>query len=67
MLFDIENLFSDGQAATSTDTSANLVATGATRDPGAGEGVWVIVQVTEAFAAAGAATLTLAVQRVEWL
>jgi hypothetical protein len=62
MLFDSQNLFSDTQAVTVTATSTNLLDTGAARDLLAGEGLFVLAQATEAFAAGGAATLTVALQ-----
>jgi hypothetical protein len=62
MLFDSQNLFSDTQAVTVTATSTNLLDTGAARDLLAGEGLFLVVQVTEAFDAGGAATVTVALQ-----
>jgi hypothetical protein len=59
MLFDSQNLFSDTQAVTTTANSTNLLDTGAARDLLAGEGLFLVVQVTEAFDAGGAATLTV--------
>jgi hypothetical protein len=62
MLFDLENLFSDRQAVTTTGNSANLIDTGASRDLLAGEGLFLVVQVSTAFTAGGAATLTVALE-----
>jgi hypothetical protein len=62
MLFDAETLFSDGQAVSTTGVSTNLVDGGAVRDVASGELLWLVVQITQAFTAAGAATLTVEVQ-----
>jgi hypothetical protein len=62
MLFDLETLFSDRQAVTTTGNSANLIDTGASRDLLAGEGLFLVVQVSTAFTAGGAATLTVALE-----
>jgi len=62
MLFDVENLFSDRQAVTTTGNSANAIDTGTARDLLAGEALTLVVQVSTAFTAAGAATLTVALE-----
>jgi hypothetical protein len=49
MLFDLENLFSDRQAVTTTGNSANLIDTGAARDLLAGEALTLLVVVSEGF------------------
>ena len=62
MLFDSQNLFSDLQAVTVTANSTNLLDTGATRDLLAGEGLFLVVQVSTAFTAGGAATLVVTLE-----
>ena len=62
MLFDLESLFSDRQAVTTTGNSANAIDTGAARDLLAGEPLVLVVQVSTAFTAGGAATLTVALE-----
>lgn len=67
MIFDTTNLLSNAQAITVTAASTNVIdlgpiATGITRDVGKGNEVPLLIQVTEAFTAAGAATLTIALQ-----
>lgn len=73
MIFDHTNLLSDKQAITVTAASTNVIDLGATgtamfaasaivRDIGKGKPIPLLIQVTEAFAAAGAATLTVALQ-----
>lgn len=62
---DAELEFSDGQAVTATAISENVVDLGATptlRDIGAGEPMWLVVNVGTAFTAAGAATLTITLE-----
>jgi hypothetical protein len=62
MLFDTQALLSDTQAVTTTANSTNTYDAGVARDLLAGEGLFLVVQVTEAFTAGGAATLTVALQ-----
>lgn len=67
MIFDRTNLLSDAQAITATAASTNVidlgpVAGGVVRDIGKGKSIPLLVQVVEAFAAAGAATLTVSLQ-----
>jgi hypothetical protein len=62
MLFDREALLSDGQAVTVTANSTNAYDAGAARDLLAGEALTLVVQVSTAFTAAGAATLTVALE-----
>lgn len=62
MYLDRQNLFSSAQAITATAASTDLIDLGSTRDIGAGEPLEVIVAVDTAFTAAGAATLTIALQ-----
>jgi hypothetical protein len=68
MIFDRTTLFSDAQAVTVTAASTNIIDLGAVgtpmystqplvRDVGKGKGVPLLIQVVDAFAAAGAATL----------
>jgi len=67
MIFDRQSLLSDAQAITVTAASTNIIdlgpiATGIVRDIGKGKQIPLLIQVIEAFAAAGAATLTVALQ-----
>jgi hypothetical protein len=63
MLFDHDTLLSDGQAIVTNATSTNSYdAGGGARDLLVGEPLYLVAQVTEAFAAAGAATLTIALE-----
>jgi hypothetical protein len=62
MLFDVETLFSNRQAVTTTGNSANAIDTGAARDLLAGEALTLVVQVSTAFTAGGAAALTVALE-----
>lgn len=62
-----QNLFSDRQAITATAASTNTIDlgpidAGMRRDIGPGKPIPVLLQVVEDFAAAGAATLTVALQ-----
>lgn len=67
MILDRTNEFSDSQAVTATAISANVIdvnpaAKNATIDYGAGEPVWLVLQVDTTFTAAGAATLTASLE-----
>lgn len=67
MILDNQTLFSDQQAITVTAASTNVIdlspiAGGLARDIGPGKPIPVLVQVTEDFDAAGAATLTVSLQ-----
>lgn len=67
MIFDQTTLMSDQQAVTATAASTNVIdlapiAAGITRDIGKGTPIPLRMQVTEQFAAAGAATLTVSLQ-----
>lgn len=73
MIFDAQNTVSDQQAVTATAASTNVIDFGATgkpiggaanlrRDLGRGKPVPFRAQVTEAFLAAGAATLTVTLE-----
>lgn len=67
MIFDKTTLLSDQQAITATAVSTNVInlgpiATGIVRDIGKGKPIPLLVQVTEAFLAAGAATLTVTLE-----
>lgn len=67
MIFDTTNLLSDAQAVTATAVSTNVIdlgpiKTGFVRDIGKGRQIPLLIQVVEAFAAAGAATLTVSLQ-----
>jgi hypothetical protein len=62
MLFDQELLFSDAQTVTVTANSTNVIDSAAARDPGAGETLQFIVQVTQAVTASGSATVTFSLE-----
>lgn len=67
MILDNQTLFSDQQAVTATAASTNVIDlgpinTGIRRDIGPGKPIPVLIQVTEDFDAAGAATLAVALQ-----
>lgn len=67
MILDKTNEFSDGQAVTASAISTNVIdlnPSGANNevDIGAGEPVWLVVQVDETAAAAGAATVTVSLE-----
>ena len=67
MILDNQTLLSNQQAITATAVSTNVIDlgpinTGIVRDIGKGKPIPFLVQVTEDFAAAGAATLTVALQ-----
>jgi hypothetical protein len=62
MLLDAQLLFSDGQAVTTTANSTNVIDLLSARDIGAGEDLWLVVVVTEAATAAGAATVTFSME-----
>lgn len=67
MIFDKTTLLSDQQAITATAASTNVIdlgpiKTGIVRDVGKGADCPLLVQVTEAFTAAGAATLTITLE-----
>ena len=62
MLFDVETLFSNRQAVTTTGNSANAIDTGAAHNLLAGEALTLVVQVSTAFTAGGAAALTVALE-----
>lgn len=65
MIFDNQTLLSDRQAITTTAASTNVIDLGPVRIPrdiGTGKCIPIRIQVVENFAAAGAATLTVAMQ-----
>lgn len=67
MIFDQQTLLSDAQAITASAASTNVIdlgpiANGITRDIGKGKPIPLRIQVVEDFTAAGAATLTVALQ-----
>lgn len=67
MILDNQTLFSDQQAITVTTFSTNTIDlgpinAGVVRDVGNGKPVPIVIQVTENFAAAGAAVLTVTLQ-----
>jgi hypothetical protein len=69
MILDAQNQFSDAQAVTATAISANVVDTHApgtnpnvTKDLGTGEDLYLVIAVTETVTAAGAATVTFALE-----
>ena len=61
MIIDKQQLFSDEQAITATANSTNVIDLGAA-DMDAGTPLHILAQVTEAFTAAGAATLTVTLE-----
>lgn len=65
MIFDRQTLLSDQQAITVTAPSTNVIRLGPKAtglDIGKGKQIPLLIQVTEAFAAAGAATLTVTLE-----
>lgn len=67
MILDNQTLFSDRQAVTASAASTNVIDLGPinlgmVRDIGPGTAIPVLLQVVENFTAAGAATLTVAIQ-----
>lgn len=61
MILDAQGVLSDAQAITTTANSTNVYDTGSpVRDAGTGKGFALTVQVTQAFTASGAGTLTIA-------
>lgn len=67
MIFDNQSLLSDAQAITVTAASTNIldlgpIKAGLVRDIGKGKQIPLLIQVIEAFTAAGAGTLTIALQ-----
>ena len=67
MIFDNQTLLSDAQAITATAASTNIldlgpIKAGLVRDIGKGKQIPLLIQVVEQFAAAGAGTLTVALQ-----
>jgi hypothetical protein len=61
MLFDAQNLFSDGQEVTATAPSTNVIDTGGA-DKGGPEELYLALVADVTHTAAGAATLTVTVQ-----
>ena len=67
MILDNQTLFSDRQAVTATAASTNIIdlspiGAGIVRDIGPGKAIPLVVQVVADMAAAGAATLAVAIQ-----
>lgn len=62
MIMDSTLLFSEDQAITATAVSTNVIDLGVDRDIKKGMDLELLLAVTTAFAAAGAATLTVTVQ-----
>jgi len=67
MIFDRQTLLSDAQAITISAPSTNVIGlgpkvAGVVRDIGKGKPIPLLIQVVEAFAAAGAATLTVTLE-----
>lgn len=60
MILDSTNMFSNGQAVTATANSTNVIDLSQARDIGPGHDVEFFILVTEAAAAAGAATVQAA-------
>jgi hypothetical protein len=61
-ILDRQNMFGIDQSITTSAYSTDLIDLGSLRDVGAGEQVQVLIQTTEAFTAAGAATLTVTLE-----
>ncbi|SOE49124.1 Bbp16 family capsid cement protein [Orrella dioscoreae] len=67
MILDKTNEFSDGQVVTATAISTNVIdlnpsASNLEQDIGAGEPVWLVVQVDQTATAAGAATVAVSLE-----
>jgi len=62
MILDMQTLFSDAQAITVTAPSTNVVDFSVNAEEGRGTAIPLLVQVVTTFTAAGAATLTVALQ-----
>lgn len=62
MILDRENLFSDGQAVTSTAASTDYIDLGVDRDIGIGNELELLISVDTAVTADGSATVTFALQ-----
>jgi hypothetical protein len=63
MIFDAENLFSDGQSVTATAVSDNIVDTGADHDWGVGDHLHLVVTVPEAVL--GGTSITVELQTAD--
>jgi hypothetical protein len=63
MIIDKENEFCDQQAITVSAPSTDYIDLGAAKDAGLGEDLHLCVSVQEDFAAVGAATLTIELQK----
>jgi hypothetical protein len=61
-VLDRQNMFGIDQPVTISAYSTDLIDLGSLRDVGAGEQVQTLIQTTEAFTAAGAATLTVTLE-----
>jgi hypothetical protein len=57
-IMDVQNLFDDAAAITSTRNSTNVIDLGVARDIGRGRGIRLVAKVGTAFTASGSATLT---------
>lgn len=62
MMYDRLNTFGSDQAVTTTAASTDIVDLGAARDMGNGEPLELVVLVTQSVTAAGAATVTFALE-----
>ena len=67
MILDNQTLLSDQQAITTSANSVNVIdlgpiRSGMVRDIGKGKPIPILIQVTETFAAAGAATMSVSLQ-----
>jgi hypothetical protein len=62
MYIDRQNLFGQNQALTTSAASTDYIDLGAARDIGNGQALEILVLCTEAVTAAGAATVTVALQ-----
>ena len=59
MIIDAQNYFSTAQAVTSTAISENTLDLGSARDLGAGQPVWIVLQVTTALTNTGTVAVTV--------
>jgi hypothetical protein len=61
-ILDRQNMLGIDQSITTSAYSTDVIDLGSLRDIGAGEQIQVLIQTTEAFTAAGAATLTVSLE-----
>ena len=66
-VLDRQNMLGIDQPISISAYSTDVLDMGSLRDVGAGEQVQILIQTTEAFTAAGAATLTVSLEIATWL